>query len=520
MPNSLKQLIVVWAIGAVIFRLGKPILLRFGSEQDYSRRRNVWFVLTATALLSPSFWLFAFVAAPVLVWAGRKDRNPVALYLLLLHVVPSIPVTIPLPGFNSLFDLDNYRLLSICVLIPAAWRLRKSKVSNRVRGMTSMDLLLLAFGALQIALFIPPDLPSHLILQDSFTNVLRRAFLFFIDIYIVYYAVSRGCSNRQLISEALAAFCLASVIMAGIAVFETARHWMMYMDTAVRWSDVVTAGGYKERGGSLRAAASSGNPLALGYLLAIAFGFWQYLQSHVEAKVPRRAVMIVLWLGLLATFSRGPVIGALGIYVVVVAMGRRALPRLLKRAIFGLLIVMLIGQLPIGERFARSLPFSMQSGNKEADYSISYRERLAARSWDLIEEHPFFGDQLALQKLEDMRQGEGIIDLVNTYAEITMFYGFIGIGTFIGLILVAFRRLYRVAKAIAQDDPDFALMGFTLAGCIVGTLLMLATCSFILGYVKVFYVIAGLSTAYAHLGKSLKSDPKVLRAVEPSPEFR
>jgi O-antigen ligase len=520
MPNSIKELIVVLAIGAAIFRLGKPIFLCFGNERDYSRRRNVWFVLTATAFLSPNFWLFTLVAAPLLVWAGRKDKNPIALYLLLLHVIPTIPATIPMPGLNSLFDLDNYRLLSICILIPAAWRLKKSKDSNRVRGITSMDLLLLTFGALQVALFIPPDLPNHVILHDSFTNILRRAFLFFIDVYIVYYAVSRACSNRQLIVEAQAAFCLACVIMAGIAVFETARHWLMYTDMAFRWSNDVAFALYKERGGSLRAEASSGNPLALGYLLAIAFGFWQYLQSHIESKASRLAVMALLLLGLLATFSRGPLIGAFGIYLVVLAIGVRGVPRLLKRAIFGLLLVMLLSQLPIGERLAQSLPFTAQSGNQEADYSISYRRRLAARSWDLIKEHPFFGDQLALQKLEDLRQGEGIIDTVNTYAEITMFYGFIGIGTFIGLLLVALYRLYGVAKAIAQDDPDFALMGFTLAGCIIGTLLMLATCSFILGYVKLFYVIAGLSAAYGHLGKSLKSHTKAYRSASFSPELR
>jgi hypothetical protein len=137
-------MIVVLAIAAVIFRLAKPIALRFSDERDFLRRRNVWFVLTATAFVSPSFWLFVLLAAPLLVWAARKDKNPVALYLLMLHVIPSIPLNIPVPGLGAFFDLDIYRLLSICVLVPTALRLRKSKDTTRIHGMTAMDALILA----------------------------------------------------------------------------------------------------------------------------------------------------------------------------------------------------------------------------------------------------------------------------------------------------------------------------------------------------------------------------------------
>src|SRR5262245_10431772 len=111
----------------VIFRFARPIAMRFTSAEDFSRRRNVWLALTAVAFLSPSFWVFVAVAVPLLVWAGRQDSNPVALYLLLLHVIPPIPVAIPVIGISQLFDLDNYRLLSFCILVPAALRLRRTK---------------------------------------------------------------------------------------------------------------------------------------------------------------------------------------------------------------------------------------------------------------------------------------------------------------------------------------------------------------------------------------------------------
>ena len=43
-----------------------------------------------------------------------------------------------------------------------------------------------------------------------------------------------------------------------------------------------------------------------------------------------------------------------------------------------------------------------------------YRERLAERGWEIVIAHPFFGDQFPWPEMEDLRQGEGIIDIVNS----------------------------------------------------------------------------------------------------------
>ncbi len=159
MLYSMKALIVVLTIAAIVFYLAKPIALRFMSGEDFSRRRLVWFLLTIVSFVSPSFWLYALVAVPMFVWANRKDSNPIALYLLMLHVVPPFGFIIPIFGNNGLFALDNYRLLAFCVLLPATMRYRKNREEAAAGGLGAMDVLLLAFGALQVALYAPPDLP-------------------------------------------------------------------------------------------------------------------------------------------------------------------------------------------------------------------------------------------------------------------------------------------------------------------------------------------------------------------------
>jgi O-antigen ligase len=459
-------------------------------------------VLTVTAFVSPSFWLFVLVAAPLLAWAGRKDSNPVALYLLLLHVIPPIPVTIPVVGIKELFSLDNYRLLSFCVLIPTAWRLRKTQDAEHIRGLGAMDFLLLGFGVLQLVIYVPPDLPDHSILLDSPTNVLRRAFLFFVDIYVLYYVISRFCCRRGAMTEALAMFCLSSAIMAALAVFETLRTWLLYGGLSRNWVEYAAYGSlsdfYYFRGGLLRAQASAGHALSLGYLIAIALGFWLYLRSRVKSARSRIAVTLVLLLGLLATQSRGPWMGAVVIYFAFSALGPRVLPRLTKAAFSGLLLAGVLSLTPIGEKFMNVLPFIKHSTQDE---SVDYRQRLAGRSWELIQQHPFFGDPLATVKMEDLRQGEGIIDIVNAYAGVALYYGFAGLSLFVGLMLVGLFKAYRRMKEMARIDLDFASLGACLVACILGTLFTIGTASLLNGFEKIFYVLTGLAAAYAYRGR-------------------
>jgi O-antigen ligase len=402
-----------------------------------------------------------------------------------------------------LFSLDNYRLLSFCVLIPAAWRLRKQKDASRIYGLTMMDLSILAFGVLQLITFVPPDLPDHTILQDSATHVLRRAFLYFVDVYVLYYVVSRSCSDRRALIDTLAAFCLASTVLASVAIFETLRTWLLYASLGTRWGlhEIYGTqyGFYFVRNGFLRAQASAGHASALAYLLAIAFGFWLYLRLHVKSVWRRTAIAIVLWLGLLASQARGPILGAVGIYLAFFLLGPRGVPRLLKAV--GVLAIAVggLGLTPFGSRILNSIPFVGQSSENE---SFDYRQRLAERSWELIQLHPLLGDPLAMTKMEDLRQGEGIIDLVNTYAGITLFYGLIGLACFLAVVILGAFNAYRVSKELQRRDPDYSVLGVCLVACLLGTLFSIASNSFIYAYAILYYLLAGLAAAYAFAGQS------------------
>ena len=503
---GLKALVVVLAIAAIVFRLATPIALQFMDSGDFARRRLVWFVLTAVGFLSPNFWLYALVAVPVLIWANRSDSNPVALYLLLLHVIPPVDIPIPVLGNNGLFGLSNYRLLAFCVLLPAVIRYRKNRDPATAGRLGLMDVLLLAIGALQVALFTPPDLPYHLYIPDSPFNAPRRAFLFLLDTFLLFFAVSRTCQSRRKIAEAAATFCLACAVMAAIAVFERTRNWLLYVDILSRWGSSATF--YLTRGGSVRAQVSAGHSIALGNLLAVGLGFWFYLESHVRSRKSRIAATLLLCSGLFATNSRGAWLGAAITYFTFLAAGPRGASRLMRGAVIALAIAGVILVSPIGDQILAILPTSGQPADL-------YRHRLAERGWQIVLAHPLFGDQFPWPEMEDLRQGEGIIDIVNSYLGFALNYGLVGLTCYLSFILVGMISVYRRSKELTQSDPDLALLGRSLVACIVGLLVMIDSVSFNMGAEKLFYVLAALALAYARLTRVQQQQPAALSAPTP-----
>jgi len=96
-----------------------------------------------------------------------------------------------------------------------------------------------------------------------------------------------------------------------------------------------------------------------------------------------------------------------------------------------------------------------------------------------------------------MRQGQGIIDLMNTSAT-AMFYGFVGLFPFIGIFLIGAWQGFRRVRKEARADLDFSLLGANLVACIAGMLTMMATGAF----GQAACVRAALLAAYLCVGRT------------------
>ena len=489
MFTNIKALVFILGAAIIVFMLAKPICLRFMTETDFCRRRNVWLVLTVTAFLSPSFWLYALVALPLMFSAGQKDGNPVALYVLLLHVIPPYSVEIPPIIINRIFDVNNYRLLAVAILLPVAWRFLTSKKKTAFKGFKAIDGFMWSYFALQLVLLLP---------NEEITNTFRRAFLMLLDDILLLYVVTRSCMERKKIIEVMLLYCLASAIMAPIAVIESQKSWYLYTGLASVWGIPIDSL-YLMRDGSLRSQVSAGHSLQLGYLFAMAFCFWLYISSHVPSRLKRIIGVIGVWMGLIAALSRAPWITAVLTYFAYVTFSPNGITKLLKALLVTIPVAGLVLILPIGAKIIDMMPFvgTVDSAN------VDYREQLAATSWELIKKNPFFGDAFFMDHMEHLRQGQGIIDLVNVYATMALTYGGVGLLFFIGPIVLGAISAWQVSRNSANSDIDLSLLGACLLACILGTAFFIITASFIQGIPKVYYLLTGLAAAYGQLQQTV-----------------
>ena len=485
MLNNAKALIIVLGFAWVVFALAKPLCLRFTTPEDYSRRRTVWFVLTAAAFLSPSFWLFVLIALPLIAWASIRDTTPLALYLLLFFIISPVSVSIPTLVIQQLFDLTNMRILAFAILVPAAWARLAARSHGQPLRLNRIDIAFLLYGALQLALLVP---------YETVTNTMRRAFLFLLDGYLVYFAFSRLLPERRHVADAMSALCLAAVIAAPIGIFESLRGWLLYVGIPLVWGQPVE--GYLFRDDALRAQASMGHSLTLGYVIAMAIGLWMYLKSEESSKLRKAGFLFVMGVALFVTYARGPWVAAVLAALIAAVLGSRNVVQIVKMVLPPLAAIAIVIVSPFGSRFLELLPFIGSAGQE----SIEQRQRLAETSWRLIQENPLFGNPFVLLQMEELRLGQnGIIDLVNAYAQVALFYGLIGLALFVAVYVGALYKSYATLKlSRAYGDMDMVWMGASLVGCMVASLFLMATS----GHLWLEWVLAGLLVSYARLQPS------------------
>lgn len=502
MIAHLKELIVVMGLALAVFFAARPLCRAFMRDEDFVLRRNVWILLTVCAFLVPSFWIYAGVAFVVLAWAGRRDPHPVALFLVAYAIIPPLTMDIPIVGINQLFALSQPRIASLAILLPLAVRVFLADKAGSGRKWMSLDWLIVGYIVVQVGLLTP---------YESITNTMRRSFLFTIDTLLLYYVVSRTMVSRRAIVDAMASFTLVGAIYAAIAIFESFKGWLLYEQIGPGWGSL-NAGAFLLRGENLRAQVSAGHSLTLGYMLTMVFGFWLYLRTKVESQTTRWLVTALLCVGLYATHARGPWLTALVVYftyLFIAPIGRSAFVNGV--AVFTVLAA-IVAATPLGDRIIDTLPFI---GTVEQE-NVQYRQRLAEESWRLVWQNPLFGDPFVALKMEDLRQGQGIIDLMNAYAAVALFCGLIGLTLFAAFFLVATFKTYAAQRRSKVDAPDLSAIGAAFVACMVGSLFFMATAS--IDWVE--YVLAGFMAAYIGLalrGRAVAAKPAtVLHAPRPA----
>ena len=500
MLQTLKELLVVAVIAAIVFRMARPLALRFMSPEDFRRRRNTWFAITLTAFLAPNIWVFMFVGAIFLVLLARRDSNPAAVFLMMQHVVPPMSVRVPMVGLSFLANLDYQLLLALCLTLPAALRIMRAGKT----GFDRLDFLVLTYLMFTCVFFILPEVSPGILMTPTATDYLRRMVETVLGAFVPYFVISRCGPGARPAIDAMAAYCLACAVLAAIGIFEALRHWLLYAGIMTRLGNATQI--YLMRGDTLRAMASTGHSLALGVALAMAFAMWLGLQYGVKENRRKLAVTALLAAGLIAAYSRGPWLASVFAFFMISVLRPRAVSGVFKAGVAFALVASLVAISPLGHKIADVLPFlggTVDSGN------IDYRERLLTRSWEVAQQSPILGDRWALLKLQDMRQGQGIIDLMNGYMAILCGSGYVGFAMYAMILLLGVFRARMFYQRYLKTEPNLAMAG---AGVLV-TLLTISVLVYSSGRIDTQVILTvGLAAA---LARSLKTRRAGLPATAP-----
>jgi O-antigen ligase len=317
---------------------------------------------------------------------------------------------------------------------------------------------------------------------------------------------SRALRSLAAFRDALTAFALAAAVLAALALFEFARHWLLYTPLQEALGADWGLANYLERGdGVLRAQGSTGQPIILGYVMALGLCLALYVRKSLPPTRWRDAGLVLLAAGLVAAMSRGPWIGALVMLLAFVATGPRALPRLAKLGVAGLCVVPLVMVSSAGQGLVDYLPFV---GTVEAQ-NVAYRELLFEISLGVVLDHPFFGawDFLQLPVMQQLKQGQGIIDIVNTYLGVALASGLVGLALFCGFFLVVLVELLAAMRRAGKRDGELYALGQALFCALLGILVMIFTTSSIGLIAVIYWAIAGLGIAYARM-LAVQPDPQ------------
>lgn len=498
MPEHLRAFAFVLLIGLAVFRLAAPLR---GQQLPSSQglRRGLWLALTAAAFLSGNFWIFCAVALGVLIWARAREENVAALFLALLFVVP--PSQLDIPGFgmvNFFFGLNWPRLLSLTLLLPLAVRLMQRPPRFHGRAGRVADFLFLGYVIVQLLLLArEPSVPS----------ALRSVFYLFVDVVLPYYVFSRSFDEVRKIRDAAAAFVVAAAVLAAIGLLELVRHWMLYAALVDAWGSPDKLY-YLARQGVLRAMGSTGHSIALGYVMAVALLLYLPLRTRVRAGWQRTALLLLIGAGLAVPLSRGPWLGAAAGFALYLLLGARPARNLLLAAGAGAGVLALLALLPGGHHIIGMVPFigTVDAGN------IEYRQRLIDSASQLVWQHPLLGmadytEQLARMGLV---QGQGIVDIVNTYIQVALRSGLVGLALFGGLMAAALLAAMRARKFLPRgDDAGASDLGRSLAAAQLAVIVTIASVSSIVVIPWVYWCLAGMLVGYARVVHAAARQPSM-----------
>lgn len=475
MAYAIKLFLVVLVLCAVAMPLLRKPFAGLLSPRDYKR---AWLVIFGAAVVSflsgkPIFFVMGVaiiaIVATSLFGTGAKGR--LAAFWMMILLFPPISVSPDgFGGINAFLDLDAERILVLVLLLPAAISLLGKPQARVPSTLRAMDFLVMAYPMLRIVAALP---------SSTMTTSLRSIVVLLIDVVLPYYVTTRGIRSADELKFVASRMALGCVYMACVALLESVVHRNLYSELqsvyGLRWQLTYRL----MRGSFLRVQATTAQPIILAFVMTFGFGLWAWLRTISGSTVFRgRVVAILLFVALLATWSRGPLLGFVAFGLCVLAL-RWMAPMKFLVLLSAFLVLAIVASTTGADQYAYDALQAIFGSGEGADMSsIDYRRKLLETSLALIKQSPVWGVPNYAYYLQDLRQGEGIVDLVNTYIAVALSNGLVGLALFLAPHFVVIYLLLRRASVLGSR-PRFFGGSFPLAmiAVTVAALLIIFTTS-------------------------------------------
>lgn len=487
MPENLRAYIVVFILSNLIFWLLPRLKVDFVDNEEIKQWRNYWLSVSTLCFFIANIWLYIGGLIIILCYANYSNIARLPLFFAISCASPLYHFTVP--GFgvvNFIITLSFISILVLFLLWPEARR-RKCGSESSVPFYTAVVIYVVIISLLDMR-------------NNTFTNSLRLFVTFFIGILLPFMVISKTIENVDALKKCLFSltFCLAPLALIGC--FESLKYWKLYSSTFVNILGEDSFQSYGLRGETLRASALFASPIVFGYMMVIGLGLLLFVQKYSNKQNIFNLLFILFLAALYFTKARGPWLGLIVLLVLFIWSGPNRLGNFSKFTLGSAVSLAALSMTEIGQRVISMMPFFGSADSHEAS-TIDYRIRLLEQAQKLAQKNPFLGlpNYRETTEMEIMRQGQGIIDVVNTYIDIILSYGIVGLGIFLFIFLGLFFTVLRKVRSLPPEQEDLINIGRSLYAILGAALFIIFTVSSI-NYIPIFYwLIAGLCSAYIRL---------------------
>lgn len=456
-----------------------------------------WLIATPLLFFLPDL-LLALICCGVaaVLLAPRPSEEKLGFYLIAVMAVPSgLEALLPFPGINYLIVVDFTKVAAIALLVPAI-AFRRTQYTSRYAPVAGAALIAITI-IYSLQEFRDANLTSGL--RASLNNVLLYA--------VPFAAIVRLATTTKAFDLVFGCIFALAVVFAFSAAVSQATSWNFYTFLAERagipqFADI--------RDGFLRVGVTT-IPVIAGYIVALGVVCVEYFRTQGRIGFFMAWFYRALFLATCYfTVSRGAWLAAAAAIAVFWFFAKA--PRAIRPV--GVALGLFIG-LPLAYMFVFAADFS----SMDQYGTFEYRRDLLEAAWIQVQQKPLFGDPRFLESgnFDHLVQGQGIIDVVNYYVQITLEHGLVSLVIYLGAFAAVIAGLLRLGaplRAAPKNDP-LELKRAVLVSFAGSYLVMMATVSGVSVAPLLGVVLLALCASFIAAARKELGDEAAV-AVEPS----